>query len=85
MWRLNMMEMKPIYQGDFTDVMERLSLEEANKKAELANIVEAIENAARTREELTKRKLEIEEEIRAIQETRRSLAAVVPAISRSIK
>lgn len=80
-----MMEMKPIYQGDFTDVMERLSLEEANKKAELANIVEAIENAARTREELTKRKLEIEEEIRAIQETRRSLAAVVPAISRSIK
>ncbi|MEM0444251.1 MAG: hypothetical protein QXJ73_08890 [Candidatus Caldarchaeum sp.] len=80
-----MMEIKPIYQGDFTDVLERLSLEEANKKAELASIIEAIENAARTREELTKRKLEIEEEIRAIQETRRSLAAVVPAVSRSIK
>lgn len=79
------MEIKPTYQGDFTDVLERLSLEEANKKAELASIIEAIENAAKTREELTKRKLEIEEEIRAIQETRRSLAAVVPVISRSVK
>lgn len=79
------MEIKPTYQGDFTDVLERLSLEEANKKAELASIIEAIENATRTREELTKRKLEIEEEIRAIQETRRSLAAVVPVISRSVK
>lgn len=80
-----MREIKPTYQGDFTDVLERLSLEEANKKAELASIIEAIENATRTREELTKRKLEIEEEIRAIQETRRSLAAVVPVISRSVK